>query len=144
MPAFVDPDASIGAFTFEGQGRGGRVLRITSRKSLQVRAAVAAAERIRYGCVTVGSHTPLSADLRSVIKVLRVQRTLQAKPLRIRSIFSCNDAAADDLEGRWLPAIRREKLASVVEFRIDGPASHDDLTAVREAAITAAAAGFAI
>ena len=142
MPAFCDPDTRLVAPP--AMRRNGREvadtsgIRVTSRRNLEIRGGLAALERARYGCITVGSHTACAADLRNTIKVLRVQKAIQMKPLRIRPIFSCGPLATDELVSKWLPAIRKNKLAAVIDLAAVGN-DHN-----RDAAVAAAAAGFAI
>lgn len=143
MPAFVDADMALVIPTPDtDQG-----LRLTSRQKVQTRAATVASEWTRYGCLTVGARTPWATDMKNIGKVLRTHQCLQAKPLRIRSIFSptisADDSDLDALTSKWLPAVRLKKLASILELTVEEPqASFDSL--LRAAAIAAAALGFAI
>lgn len=137
MPAFVDPDAALVSPCLPDK-EPGAAIRVLSRKNVQSRAALAAADRARYGCLTVGSSTACATDIRNVVKILRVQRALQSRPLRIRSVFSYVAVPVEELIERWLPAIRANKMASVIEFAVE---SRDPPV---EAALAASAAGFAI
>ena len=161
MPAFVDPDIALvsprprtrDGDEWDPATDNGAAIRVTSRHNVEIRAAAVAAERARYGCMTAGSHTGCASDLKNVIKILRVQRLLQSKPLRIRSIFSWCPVAAGELAEKWLPAIRKEKLASVIDLSVDLPGAELQdggrtvamrLLSARDAGVAAAAGGFAI
>jgi hypothetical protein len=129
MPAFVDADmALVIPAPIERQTEGltrdcASALRIMSRKRVHAGAAQMAAEWARYGCLTVGAHTGCASDLKNIGKVLRTHQALQAKPLRIRSIFSplisrdSGKSPASSVEtiiSKWLPAVRTKKLSSVL------------------------------
>jgi len=129
MPAFVDADVALvmadgPAQTGDGEARDdGTALRTMSRKRVLTGANAISAECARYGCLAVGANTRCATDIQNIGKVLRVHQSLQAKPLRIRSIFSPrfqpggNRSPAQMLEAltsKWLPAVIGKKLASVV------------------------------
>ena len=133
MPAFADADmALVIPAPIEKQSDGSTrdcssALRIMSRKRVQAGAAEMAAEWARYGCLSVGAHTGCASDLKNIGKVLRTHQALQAKPLRIRSIFSpvipwdsgkSHASSVDTVVNKWLPAVRTKKLASVIEITI--------------------------
>ena len=133
MPAFVDADmALVIPAPIEKQSDGpardcASALRIMSRKRVHAGAMEMAAEWARYGCLSVGAHTGCASDLKNIGKVLRTHQSLQAKPLRIRSIFSpvipwdsgkSHASSVDTVISRWLPAVRTKKLASVMEITI--------------------------
>ena len=148
MPAFIDPDyplvvpRSRSADTEPGASAdNGAAIRITSRNSAATRAAALAAELVRYGCLSIGSHTACATDLRNVIKVLRVFKEMQARPLRIRSVFSLCDVGLSELEGKWLPSIKKQKLAAVMDVAVGGSLDHDLL---QSAVALAADAGLAV
>jgi len=143
MPAFCDPDMSLVApppiaRRDSGNPDDGAAIRVTSKRNIQIRAAAVAVERARYGCITAGSTTACARDLKNTIKVLRVQKALQLKPLRIRSIYSYFPVPAEDLTQKWLPAIRKDKLAAVVDLTLEGSAIP------RDAAVLASGAGLAL
>jgi imidazolonepropionase len=147
MPGFVDPDVVLISPPRRKRDDGTMAddtaaVRLTSRKNLEIQASLVAAERARYGCLTAGANTSCAADLRSIVKVLRAHRTVQAKPLRIRSVFSYCDSDLDQFTSRWLPAVRKTKLAAVIDFEPDDTGRPD--TVYRAPAIAASAAGFAI
>lgn len=164
MPAFVDADMALVTPAplekpEEGHAREGHAredahaLRLMSRQKVQARAAVVAAEWLRYGCVTAGARTPCAVDMRNIGKVLRTHQALQLKPLRIRSIFSPDlppgggDAAASTLEAliaKWLPAVRHKKLSAVLELTVGCESRAIDISMLRAAAIAAAGLGYAI
>jgi imidazolonepropionase len=159
MPAFVDADmALVAPAPREKSGERGfredaRELRLMSRQRIQTGAAAMAAEWARYGSLTVGANTPCAVDMRNIGKVLRTHRALQLRPLRIRSIFSPQVPAGDGespasmleaLISKWLPAVRRKKLASVVELTVGGGFQALDTPMLRAAAIAAAGLGYAI
>lgn len=94
MPAFVDADMALVIRAAPGEYEEGilrddwAALRTMSRKRVLARAGAMAAECARYGCLAVGAHTRCATDIQNIGKVLRVHRSLQLKPLRIRSILS--------------------------------------------------------
>ena len=138
MPAFADVDVEL--VSPPPKAGAGLAIRVLSERNVTVRAAIVAGERARYGCLTVGATTSCATDIRNVIKVLRAHRALQSKPLRIRSVYSHRSTTPiDELVARWLPAMRRERLTSVIDLNIS-----EQLDLLREAAICAAAAGFAV
>jgi imidazolonepropionase len=148
MPAFVDADVAL----VSPGGQGDAVeIRLMSRKKALARAAAAASEIARYGCLAAGAHTRCAADLPNIRKVLRVHQALQSKPIRIRSIFSPrlprSQAAAQILQAlisKWLPAMRSSKLAGVVELTLDDAEGALDVSMVRAAAVAAQQLGYAI
>ncbi len=152
MPAFVDPDVALvtprpksrDALEYDPATDNGAAIRVTSRHNVEIRAAAVAAERARYGCLTVGSQTACATDIRNVIKILRVQRLLQTKPLRIRSVFSHCPVGVEELIRKWLPAIRKEKLASVIDLLVNPEGGGQTVTDLRESAIAASGAGFVL
>jgi imidazolonepropionase len=161
LPAFCDPDLALVAPPKashsnppapEGDSRtAGGDLRTMSRKRVLAVAMAAAQQCVRYGCLTVGSHTGSAGDLKNLLKLLRAHRALQKKPLRIRPILSVpaephnnGDEEMPSFEARsskWMTAVRGQDLASVVEFTLRG---REDLAPVRSAAIAAAEHGFTI
>src|SRR4051812_40265889 len=99
MPAFIDADLALvmpdaaaeygEAKTREAKKReDGAALRTMSRRKVLAQAGAMSGECARYGCLAVGAHTRCATDLQNIGKVLRVHKSLQLKPLRIRSIFS--------------------------------------------------------
>ena len=145
MPAFVDADMALVTPALPGQlsernpDEESRALRRMSRQRVQAQASAMAAEWARYGCATVGAWTPSATDIRNIAKVLRTHKALQAKPLRIRSIFSPKPDS-ELLVSKWLQSVFQKKLAAVVEFGLD--AFPEPL--LREAAIASASLGYAI
>jgi imidazolonepropionase len=162
MPAFVDADVSLVMPAPFGATAGGEkrdesaALRLMSRKKVLTGAAAMAAEYARYGSLAVGAHTRCATDIQNIGKVLRVHKGLQLKPLRIRSIFSPQFPAGstktpeqllEALTSKWLPAVRRKKLAAVLELTPAGSAFDTptfDASMLRAAAIAAQALGYAI
>jgi imidazolonepropionase len=159
MPAFVDADVSLVVPAVFNEDRATEVrsdwkaLRLMSRKRVVARAASMSGEFARYGCLAVGAHTGCAADLQNIGKVLRAHQEIQARPLRIRSIFSPHFPAdstrspaqmLDALTSKWLPAVKGKKLASVVELTISTAESSLDTSMLRAAAIVAEGLGFAI
>jgi imidazolonepropionase len=142
LPAFIDPDAALIASWIPGKDDGA-ALRVTSKRNLEARAAASAAERVRYGCLTIGAQTPQTAELRGVIRLLRTHRALQANaisnPLRIRSVVAWDGRAGNEFAAKWLPAIRRDKLASVIDLLAAGSA---DVTLMADTIMAVSAAGF--
>ena len=152
MPGFTDPDVflvvppRISRQPADSAADDAGV-RAMSRRNVEIRAGVAALERARYGCIAAGSHTGRIVDLKTTVKVLRAYRALQGKPLRIRSIFSCDPVPLDDLIASWFPAIRKEKLATVIDLTLEDIQHKEDngRTDVIVATATAATgAGFAL
>jgi imidazolonepropionase len=143
MPAFVDPDICLAVSP----------LGLTSRKRLEAMASAGAAERARYGCLTAGAHTDGAANLADIVKVLRVHKSLQLRPLRLRSIFSpriaipdpvSSAAALEELTVQWLPAVRKNKLAMVVEFEVGGANPALEAATIHKAAVAAAGMDYSI
>jgi len=158
MPAFVDADFPL-VVPAAASGHGaashddGSALRKMGREVMHARAAAAASECARYGCLTIGAHTAWATDLTNIRRVLRTHQMLNYKPLRIRSIFSTRMLCVDGqpalqtlatLVSKWLPAVRKGNLAGVVEFSLEGEEQTDELALIREAATAAAGLGFAI
>jgi len=169
LPAFCDPDVALvaGHIRDEGEGRALALnLRIMSRKRVLATAMAAAHQCVRYGCLTVGSHTGYAGDLKSILKLLRAHRSVQTRPLRIRSILSLRPGLEDNggvkdigpgledngngsawletMAAKWMPAVRGQDLAGVAEFTLRGPQPTRDLPLLRNAAIAAAEHGFTI
>jgi len=134
MPAFVDPVAALVARP------GAEVaLRTVSRRRLEVQAASTAAAYARLGALSVGAHTGSAGDLRETTKTLLIHQALQNKPLRIRSILSPRpDADSAELIEKWLPAVRKRKLAAILE--LTAPVSPQ----FREIATAGAGAGYSL
>ena len=143
MPAFVDPDTALAK---PGPGRLGeppeRDISRMSWRRLESHAAGAAADLARYGVLTAGANTLAAADLQNTARALRLHHKLQAKPLRIRSIFSPRPDARSEhlryLTDAWIPSIFNRRLASLLEIP-DAPVSTQITLAT-----AAAAAGFSI
>jgi imidazolonepropionase len=134
MPAFVDPDAVIVLPTAADVA-----LRVVSRKRLELQALPVAASLTRLGVLTVGAHTRSAVDLRETTKTLLIHQGLQNKPLRIRSIFSPENASsARELIEKWLPVARKRKLAAILELTT--PVSRS----LRELATAGASAGYSL
>lgn len=148
MPAFVDADVALVSPGVQGDAVG---IRLMSRKKALARAAAAASEIARYGCLAVGAHTRCAVDLPNIRKVLRVHQALQSKPMRIRSIFSpqlprseVTSQTLQTLISKWLPAMRSSKLAGVLELTVDDPEGTLDVSMLRAAAVAAQELGYAI
>jgi len=143
MPAFVDPDIALivppPVFRQHGESaEEGFSIRVTSRRNIEIRGGMAGVERLRYGCVTAGSNTSCAIDLKNTLKVLRAHKALQMKPLRIRAVFSWHPVPLEELTSRWLPAIRKDKLAGVIDLAVE------DNDIPRAPALAASLAGFAL
>lgn len=140
MPAFVDPDGVLvfPAMPTRADPAGGESrLRVLSRRLVLSGAVDLAADRARCGTLTMAAHTAHAKDLKETVKVLTVHRSLQNKPLRIRSILSPSLHSAEEIEAfdlKLLPAIKKRKLASIVEFT-SGAAL--DAAQIRAAAVAA-------
>jgi imidazolonepropionase len=141
MPAFVDPDAVLIASPTQVSRTTGATkeiaLRVLSRRRLEAGATAAAAAWARCGVLSVGAHSGYARDLRETAKVLKIHRSLQGKPLRIRSIFS--PRKPEDLKvmiEQWLPAIRKMNLAPVLELT----AGSDDCLGLDDARLIATVA----
>ncbi|MDP9170003.1 MAG: amidohydrolase family protein, partial [Acidobacteriota bacterium] len=141
MPAFVDPDAVLIAPSPSGDRHN---LRVLSRRIVESAALVVADEWARSGVLSMGAHTGYASNLKDSLKILRVHRALQGKPLRIRSIFSPRTALKSDLEEKWLPAVRRRNLASIVEFSTGSAEGELNAEQIGQAAIAAAGLGLSI
>jgi len=158
MPAFIDADFPLVIPAWVPQEcaaaqTDGTALRKMARERMHAGAAAMAAQCARFGCLTVGAHTGYAADLKNVRRILHTHQKLNLKPLRIRSIFSPHlpsidaEPAREILEtliSKWLPAVHKGKLASVVQFAGDGEEEGEELGLIREAARAAVAMGFAI
>ncbi|MDQ1469200.1 MAG: imidazolonepropionase [Bryobacterales bacterium] len=165
MPAFVDPDAVLvyprpSAKPYPAGRSDADIsretrLRLVSKHRLSSTAVASAADWVRSGVLSVGAHTGYASDLRDTLRILRIHQTLQSKPLRIRSVYAPamrsdgDDVTAELVEtliSRALPAIRKRKLAAVIELspeaEISGNARHMD--AIRQVAIAAAGANYNI
>jgi imidazolonepropionase len=141
MPAFVDPDAALIAPQAPSSRLAAEAreipLRVFSKRRLTDLAVDATTAWVRHGVLSVGAHSGYAGELRETTKVLRIHQRLQGKPLRIRSILSPRKSSpADVLIGKWLPAVRKSKLALVLELTAGAPDSMslEDLRAVAIAA----------
>lgn len=127
MPAFVDPDCALvvprpssrSHSKYDPAADNGAAIRVMSRHTVEILAGELIAERVRYGCLTVGANTACATDLRSVIKILRVHRLLQVKPVRIRSLVSLGNLDVAELAAKWLPAISKRRFASILNLTVD-------------------------
>lgn len=165
MPAFVDPDGVLiapgpgaraepsGPEPNDTHWQRSRHLRVLSRRVVEVGALGLASEWARSGVLSMGAHTGYASSLKDTVKILRVHRSLEGKPMRIRSIFSPHPAAIadtaassfiDDLDAKWLPMIRRRKLAAIVEFSACAEDGGFYAEQLRAAAVAAADHGFSI
>jgi imidazolonepropionase len=158
MPAFVDADvALVESGEMERQGdvdeAGSASFRLMSRKRGLASAAAVASECAKYGSLAIGANTRCAGELKTTLKLLRIHRAVQLKPVRIRSIFSphfsaggarTSSQALDALTGKWLPSIKSKNLAGVVEFTVGESLPVPDISTLRAAALIAAGLGFAI
>lgn len=150
MPAFVDADIALAASPRNGgDGRScENDIRRMSRHRLEATAAALAADLARYGVLTVGAHTLAAPDLQNTNKALRLHKTMQSRPLRIRSVFSppCEPGAEGSEQNCarigevWMPAIFNKKLASILEI----PLISGGIEAASLMATAAATAGYNI
>jgi imidazolonepropionase len=138
MPAFVDPDIALAASYAAADGISGEHdIRRMSRHRLEAVATALAADLARYGVLTVGAHTLAAPDLQNTNKALRLHQTMQARPLRIRSVFSPPCERISDV---WMSSIFRKKLASILEI----PITSEGVEAASLMATAAATAGYNI
>ena len=161
MPAFVDPDAVlVHPPPLFRPGPNSRCsmpaeasLRAVSTRVLCGRAALVAADIARYGILSVGAHTGHALDLRAALKILRVHRSLQMKPLRVRSLLALRippesgrtrEELLRQIIDKWLPAVRTRKLASIVEFGLDEDSSVLGFEGSLAAARAASSLGFSV
>jgi imidazolonepropionase len=156
LPAFVDPDAVLVSAPAPARRSPDppkdTALRVLSVRRLEAAAAAASADWARLGTLSVGAHTGSAVDLRDTVKVLRIHHSLQGKPLRIRSILSPLGALDNDdvprtlkdLAQKWLPTIRRRKLASMLELNAGDGSGELSLEQIRPLAMVAASLGFSI
>jgi imidazolonepropionase len=146
IPAFIDPDAVLvtpppprNPSQSDAAPKPEIALRVLSRQILETGARAGAAAYARLGVLSLGAHTGFASDLRETTKVLGIHQSLQNKPLRIRSVFSPRvGPEAAEMMAKWLPAIRRRKLASILE--LTAPPSRG----LREIAVAASSAGFSL
>jgi len=132
MPAFVDPDIAL-ATPVSGPVPDRRAavhfdepdIRRMSRRRLEEGATTISAELVRYGILSIGSHTLFANDLRSTVKALRLHKSMQNRPIRIRSLFSppwlADDAAGNHfnrVSDAWMPIILQKQLSSVLEVPV--------------------------
>jgi imidazolonepropionase len=145
MPAFVDADVALVNACAPHEG-GPDSIRLMSRRRVLAKAAARSEELARYGCLAAGAHTRCAGDLKNISRLLRAHRTVQGKPLRIRSIFS--PIVTPDLVGqlisKWLPTVISQKLAAVLELTVGGPGNTPDMATMREVLVAAAGFGYAI
>lgn len=150
MPALIDADTELvvapppkARKTLIPDERCHHAMRVTSVRNLTERAANLAQTFAESGCIAIGAPAAGAPDYRNALKILRIHRSLQGRPLRIRSVF-CPTAGmpTQELVSRVLPAVRAKKLASVLELSVDAMAT--GLLALTEAAAAGAGLGFAI
>lgn len=138
MPAFVDPDIALAASHAAPDGISGETdIRRMSRHRLEAVAAALAADLARYGVLTVGAHTLSAPDLQNTNKALRLHQAMQARPLRIRSVFS---PPCERVSEVWMSSIFKKKLASILEI----PVTPENVAASSLMATAAATAGYNI
>ena len=143
MPAFVDPDIALtapsGSVRTGGDSYETDIRRMSWRRMVGQTAAVAA-DLARYGVLNVGANTSFAPDLQSTSKALRLYQAMHSRPLRIRSIFAPPIETGRQISEKWLVAIIRKKLASILEISVASGQIED----ARSLASAAAAAGFNI
>ena len=119
LPAFVDPDIVL----IPGRDDQGRSSVATlSKRRLEDGGKAVAEDAVRHGVLAVGASTRGTADERDIRKLLTVQKSFQARPLRIRSVFApdsdalslCRDPA--DLAISWATGIVARRLAGLLEL----------------------------
>ena len=138
MPAFVDPDIALAASHAAPYSVSSETdIRRISRHRLEAVATALAADLARYGVLTVGAHTLSAPDLQNTSKALRLHQIMQARPLRIRSVFS---PPCDRISDVWMSAIFRKKLASILEI----PVTAETVEAASLMATAAATTGYNI
>lgn len=145
MPAFVDADVALVSPAGPDES-GADSIRLMSRRRVLAKAAARSDELARHGCVTAGAHTRCAGDLKSVSRLLRVHRMLQRRPMRICPVFSpmITPELVEALVSKWLPAVMRSKLASIVELTVGGPGQMPDMATLRRLVVAAAGFGYAI
>jgi imidazolonepropionase len=145
IPAFVDPDvALVSSVTDKKHGaleRGSDRLSVTSTHRLTANGKASAAERVRSGVLSVGSHTGTAVEPRDVLRVLRIHRTLESKPLRIRSICRMGLDPASESAVKILSTVKKRGLGSILEFAVGAETSLKDL---ESATIVAAQKGYLV
>lgn len=118
LPAFVDPDAVLAYPRYASRRLSEHPretpIRLFSKRRLEGAVALAAADCVRHGVLTVAAHTGYAFDLRDTVKVLRAQQTLQGKPVRIRSVLSPRNP--EPVEDKWLAVARQKKLAVMLDI----------------------------
>ncbi len=156
LPAFVDPDAVLVIPSMATRRLSDPLketaLKVLSRRRLEIAAAAASADRARLGMLSVAAHTGYALDLRDTVKVLRIHQALQGKPLRIRSILSPFNSRDSDntpsglrnLAEKWLPSIRRRKLANMLELATGDDGGELGLEQIRRLAMVAASLEYSI
>jgi imidazolonepropionase len=142
MPAFVDADVALAAPPARIRSSASAPetdIRRVSRRRLETIAMATAADLARYGVLTAGAHTRWASDLQSTLKALRLHKTMQLKPLRLRSVFSppC-DGEDPRIAQSWMPSILQKRLASILEISV-APNRIDE---ARKMAADAATAGY--
>jgi len=117
-----------------------------SRRRMLANAAARSDAYTRYGCLTAGAHTRAATDLKSVGRLLRTNRVIERRHMRICPIFSppVTPDADDQIISKWLPAVMNRKLASIVELTVGGPGLVSDSATLRKLAAAAAGFGYAI
>ncbi len=146
LPAFVDPDVAFAAPVVVAPSEmpsppetAESDIRRMSRRRLAGSANALATDLGRYGVLSVGAHTLFSPDLKTTLKALRLNKLVNSRPIRIRSVFAppwaAGDASGKHFERRkqvWMPAIVRNELASLLEIPVSDT-SVDDAHALARA-----------
>jgi imidazolonepropionase len=147
MPAFVDADAPLISPPMQNAKGAGEMkqmpLRLVAKKRVESGALASAAAWVRCGVLTVGAHSGYARDFRDTARILRIHQGLQ-KTLRIRSVFAPRGIAdRGAIVSKWLPVLRKRKLASVLELDFTGEESFDG-EALRALGSEAAALGYSL
>jgi imidazolonepropionase len=156
LPAFIDPDMALVTPPMQARRLSElpreNALRVLSLRRLEAAAAGVSVDCARLGTLSVGAHTGYATGLRDTVKILRVHHALQGKPLRIRSVLSPFGArntdnapgALREFAEKWLPAIRRRKLAAMLELTAGDSSGELSPEQIRPLAIVAASLGYSI
>jgi imidazolonepropionase len=105
-----------------------------SRRRLESRAASLACDAVRYGVTTLGANTLAAPDLQNTLRALRLYRSMNLQPARIRAVASppwktgARDCAF---------AVSRKQLASLLEIEV----SSAEVDQARSFARSASSAG---
>jgi imidazolonepropionase len=125
MPAFVEPDAVLITTGDElpRRNQADHAIATTSKRRLESHAVRSVEEWVRHGILAVGASTLPAMNLRDARKLLNIHKTLQAKPVRIRSVFAPHpsewlNSPMERVVRSWAAAIVDKRLAGLTELDI--------------------------